>query len=454
LSKPNVILLTIDTLRPDRLGCYGFKPNITPNIDRLAYSGLRFTQAITGGSWTQAAFPVMLTSTYASMYGGCIGPLASERPSPIEALSRNGYTTAGFVTSPLLGQIFGYQRGFDHFADLTPGEKDPGLRKIKGGQFFLRQPVTHSISKLIGTRSSPAKLYVSAEELTDLICQWIGKMQSPFFLWGHYMDVHWPYHLEDQLIQPKDIAQAWIDIAHLHNANWNGASISPKQRDHYIQLYEQAVAYTDQHLGRLFDYLANHGLEENTVVILLADHGEEFLEHGRWGHWEDNLYDEILKVPLIIRIPGQPAGKVIDRQVRLLDLMPTILELCGIQVLEGVMGRSMASLWDKNGQDYEAEVTISEMWHDAWHIVAVRTEEYKYIWDNKKPDQPRLYDLRTDPGEQHNISANAPQIRVELHGHIEARIAEMEQTQPEQAPVGPEMDEDMLRRLRDLGYIE
>jgi arylsulfatase len=138
LSKPNVILLTLDTLRQDRLGCYGFKPSLTPNIDRLADSSVRFNQAITGGSWTQAAFPVMLTSTYASMYGGCIGPLAAERPSPIEALSKHGYATAGFVTSPMLGQAFGYQRGFDHFADLTPGEKDPGLRAIKGGQSLLR----------------------------------------------------------------------------------------------------------------------------------------------------------------------------------------------------------------------------------------------------------------------------------------------------------------------------
>jgi arylsulfatase A-like enzyme len=114
----------------------------------------------------------------------------------------------------------------------------------------------------------------------------------------------------------------------------------------------------------------------------------------------------------------------------------------------------MASVWNRNGQDYDSELTVSEMWHDAWHIVSVRTEEYKYIWDNKRPDQPRLYDLKTDPGEQHNISANALQVRGELHKHVEARIAEMVQTQPAHVQVRPEMDEDMLRRLRDLGYIE
>ena len=104
MNKPNVILLTIDTLRANMLHCYGHKKPLTPNLDRLAASGLRFEQAITGGSWTQAAFPVMLTSSYAAMYGGCLGQLSPERPSPIEALARNGYTTAGFSTNPHLSQ--------------------------------------------------------------------------------------------------------------------------------------------------------------------------------------------------------------------------------------------------------------------------------------------------------------------------------------------------------------
>ena len=105
-------MLSIDTLRADRLGCYGCPRPLTPHLDKLAAGGIRFEQAITGGSWTQAAFPVMLTSTYASMHGGCLGPLSPARPSPIEALASNGYMTGAFVTSPLLGKAYGYQRGF------------------------------------------------------------------------------------------------------------------------------------------------------------------------------------------------------------------------------------------------------------------------------------------------------------------------------------------------------
>src|SRR5215203_1374339 len=143
MNKPNVILLTIDTLRADMLNCYGYKTPLTPNINRLATSGIRFEQAISGGSWTQAAFPVMMTSSYAAMYGGCLGRLASERPSPIETLVAHGYKTAAFSTNPHLSRATGYDRGFQHFSDLIPTEADPPLRRIKGGQRLLRNSLFH-----------------------------------------------------------------------------------------------------------------------------------------------------------------------------------------------------------------------------------------------------------------------------------------------------------------------
>ena len=130
MNKPNVILLTIDTLRADMLNCYGYNTPLTPNIDRLAASGIRFEQAISGGSWTQAAFPVIMTSSYPAMYGGCLGRLASERPSPIETLAAHGYTTGGFSTNPHLSYATGYNRGFHHFSDLIPNETEPRLRRI------------------------------------------------------------------------------------------------------------------------------------------------------------------------------------------------------------------------------------------------------------------------------------------------------------------------------------
>lgn len=452
LYRPNIILLTIDTLRSDRLGCYGYKPTITPNIDRLAKKSVRFEQAITGGSWTQAAFPVILTSTNASMYGGCLGPLSPARPMPIQNLRELGYRTAGFSTSPLLSRNYGYQQGFDHFVDLIPEEKDPSLRRIKGGHFLLKQPITHSLAKLFGIRTRPAKLYVSAEQLTREVCRWINDNPSPFFVWAHYMDVHWPYHLEERLISPGDIAQAWRDVVHLHNANWNGAVITSAQREHYIRLYEEAVAYTDQQLGVLFDFLENSGLEENTSIIVLADHGEEFQEHGRWGHWEDNLHEEIIKVPLLIKPPGLIRRHVVDEQVRLLDIMPTILDLCECPLPENMLGSSLKPLWEAENSENLCRVAISEMWRDTWHIIAVRSEGYKLIWDSKQPDAYRLYDLMHDPKETAPLEVGDEGVISSLQSHIHKTLELMENTR--HAVSTPYLDEAMISRLRDLGYLQ
>ena len=267
------------------------------------------------------------------------------------------------------------------------------------------------------------------------------------------MDVHWPYHLEENLKRPNQIAQAWRDLVHLHDANWNGAVITPEQQEHYIDLYERAVAYTDIQLGKLLDYLTESGLDQNTIIILLSDHGEEFLEHGRWGHWENNLYDEILKVPLIISIPGVGGRVVITEQVQTLDLMPTILDLCDCIPPDGMKGKSFASLCGKGRNQFQPRVAISEMWRDSWHIIAVRTEEYKYIWDSKNPQNPQLYDLQTDPGEKHNFAADFPRVVEELQATVEIVLQEGEKTKSENLTT-PDLDKDMVNRLRDLGYVE
>jgi arylsulfatase A-like enzyme len=454
-EKPNVLLLTIDTLRRDRVGCYGHPDAITPNIDRLAQSGIRFEQAITGGSWTQAAFPVLLTSTYAAMYGGCLGPLSPERPSPVEALAAAGYKTAGFSTSPLLSRTYGYDRGYDYFVDLLPEESDPFLRRVKGGQRLLRQELTHRFSTLLGRRTRPARLYVSGAELTQRMCRWLGKVSEPFFIWGHYMDVHWPYYLEESLVHAREIAQAWRDLGLMHSANRKNLSLTATQRARYEALYEQAVQYADAQVGRVISYLDSNGLLGNTIVVVTSDHGEEFLERRRWGHFETNLHDEIVKVPLIIRLPEASDCRVVQHQVRLLDLMPTILDLVGCPAPAGMEGASLRPLWTAQGSEHDGRLSISEMLRGDWHIVAIRTEEYKYIWNSRQPDQPELYDLRADAAERRNLSRQLPalarQFQAIVDGHL-ARVAA--QGRLAEAAAAPELDEHVIQRLRDLGYVE
>ena len=456
MNKPNVILVTIDTLRRDMLGCYGYNTFLTPHLDKVASLGIRFEQAITGGSWTQAAFPVMLTSSYAGMYGGCLGRLALERPSPVEALAAHGYSTAAFSTNPHLSRATGYDRGFYDFCDLTPTEVDPRLRGIKGGQHLLRHPLFHFLLRPIGYQMRPARIYNSAAEVTEKGCHWLEHAEEPFFAWLHYMDLHWPYHLEEKLTDPEDIAQAWRDLAIMYGrSNFNGEKpITTAQRDHFVELYERSLQYLDTQIGRLMSYLDSSDLSKNTVVIIVSDHGEEFLDHGRWGHWESNLYDEILKVPLIIRHPNGPCGLTIPQQVRLLDLMPTVLDLCHCPAPNGVMGVSLVPLWTQTETEYEGKFSISEMRRDPWHRVAIRSEAFKYIWDSKRPDQPILYDLRSDPDEKQDVSQLYPQEVSKLQTVVDVHRQRVAETEPALTVPKLEHDEEVTRRLRDLGYVD
>ncbi len=454
MKHPNVLLLTIDTLRADWLGCYGHPKPISPHMDAFAEKSMRFTQAVTGGSWTQAAFPVMMTSTYASMYGGCLGPLSEERPSPISTMTIQGYKTAGFSTSPLLSKTFAYDQGFEQFIDLVPNEKDNFVRKMKGGQTLLRNPLFHQLALAFGQNMRPAKVYEPAEVLVDSVIDWLSLTNGPFFAWAHFMDVHWPYHLEDKLTKSEDIAQAWEDLVHLHEVNWNGASISDAQKAHYIDLYEKAIQYTDAEIGRLLNWLENSPLSDDTIIIIVSDHGEEFMERGYWGHVEINLYDEILKVPMLMQLPGQTEGKVINQQVRTLDIMPTVLDLCNLAIPERTEGSSFAPLWNGNPSAYDQPVSISERWREENHVVAIRTEAFKYIWDSEKPNEPHLYDLLADPKELKNVVADFPSEAKYFQSHVDAHLAKVEASKPDEKIAEPTLDKNVINRLRDLGYVE
>jgi arylsulfatase A-like enzyme len=269
----------------------------------------------------------------------------------------------------------------------------------------------------------------------------------------HFMDIHWPYHLEDTMTTPPDIARAWREMRHLHRVNWRGESINEAQRARYLDLYIRSVRYTDQQIGRLLDILESLGLMENTVIILLSDHGEELLERGKWGHFETNLYDEILKVPLIFNLPGRKSELVVQRQVRLLDVMPSILDLCQIPQQGGMEGISLLPLWKGQEDQYNADYSISEMWRDTRHIIAVRSEDFKYLWDSRSSNGQALFDLQQDQQEQKNAIKQFPEeaqfFQEIVDSHLR-RVAESAVGEVEE----PALEEAMVRRLRDLGYVE
>jgi arylsulfatase A-like enzyme len=296
----------------------------------------------------------------------------------------------------------------------------------------------------------PARLYRSAADVTDQLGEWVERARQPFFAWAHYMDTHWPYHLEETLTCPGDVARAWQDLAVMNgrsNYKRDGAITAAQQR-RFLSLHEASLRYLDGHIGRLLDRLARLGGGDNTVLIIVADHCEEFLEHDRWGHWESNLFDEILRMPLVTRIPGRAQAQSIQRQVRLLDLMPTVLELCGCPVPPELMGSSLVPIWTGREDQYQADVALSEMRRDPWHRIAVRTEACKLIWDNKCPEQPALYDLQQDPRETRDVSAGYPEVVRQLRAAVDVHLRRVADTGTTQA-LEPDRDEVVTTRLHN-----
>ena len=455
---PNVVLVTIDTLRPDHLGCYGHDVPTSPRIDALAQQGVLFKQAITNGSYTLSAFPAILSSTYASMYGGTRSRLAPERPLLAELLRREGYCTAGFTSNPLVGRANGYDRGFDTFRELTPDRHQPAWHRIKGVQPLLQQPAVQRALRLVHIEGRPLPVYVSGDEVTDEACRWLDQVNGRFFLWVHYMDTHWPYDPLRHCSSPREIALAWTDVLEMHRAYRQRHYPGDQQMQRVIGLYDQAIQFADEQVGRLVDKLVKLGIDEQTLVALTSDHGEAFFEHGRFMHGAYyDRYDEILKVPLILRMPqAKRTGQSIARQVRLLDLAPTILDWLGGSQPREMEGVSLLPFIQRDADHDQSEYCVSEMWDfkEAWpepsHCVAIRTERYKYIHDSRKPHTCELYALAEDAGETRNLGQMKPEItehfRGMLHDHLtRARAASAHPLTEEQ---------EITRRLRGLGYID
>ncbi len=426
----NILLITIDTLRPDHLGCYGYPKPTSLHMDRLAHEGVLFRQAITGGNYTLSAFPVILSSTYASMYGGCKGRLADERPMLAEVLREAGLHTAGFTSNPLVGKPAGYDRGFDTFVELMPAGQQPSWHQIKGVQRLLRQPLVQTVLSLLHVEGRLLPVYVSGDDVTEQACQWFDEAEHGFFLWAHYMDTHWPYHLESRLQSSAEIAQAWREGAVMHQAFRYKVYPGDEQMRRVIELYDMAIQYVDEQVGRLIEKLVQLGVYDQTLIIVTSDHGEAFFDHERFMHGAYyDLHDEILKVPLIIRFPqGTVKPQAIRRQVRLLDLAPTIVELLGLPKPSRMEGVSLLSLLSgENNPDYPQHC-ISEMWDfidgwsAPWHCLAIRTEAYKYVYDNRRPDSYELYDLRADPGERHNLRRARPEISARFQAILQDHL--------------------------------
>lgn len=420
----NILLITVDALRADHLGCMGYHRNTTPKIDELAKKGILFSQTIANGSGTPSAVPPILTSTYPLMYGG-YEYLSKDRITIAEILKKSGYSTAAFHSNVYLSKFYGYGRGFDVFYDdLSIDLDESRYRKFRkfGRKFktFHKLCLNYLNGTIFAYRRNAWHLpYVSADIINKMTISWIKENKdSKFFTWVHYMDVHAPYMPPHEYVKEinKNISKYQVLKANRYydTANYKAKKISKMDVNNLIDLYDAGIKYMDSAIYSLINELEALGVLKETLVILTADHGEEFFEHGDLSH-HSKLYDELIHVPLIMYSPEFiTENKVIEDQVEHLDIAPTILDVLGVENYTNFVGDSLIPLIE--GKKCEEKGVISETSDPPNKLKIVphlkktsyRTKIWKYIHNESKKDE--LYNLLQDPKETINLVDNKKEI--------------------------------------------
>jgi len=411
MVTPNIILITIDSLRVDHLGCYGYPQNTSPSIDSLASKGALFLEAISNGGATASAFPSILASARPPIQEVEGKAILQRSATLAEVLKSAGYQTAAFHSNPMLSRFYGYGKGFDVFDDSFRQFSPKGMRlwirtRPKSPDNLMAKALrkVRLILKPILTRVSQGHI-ISAEEITSKSMLWLETHKEKFFLWLHYMDVHHPYlplpqyigQFHDQPVSRKRMASLYRKMLK------DPGQLSPSEVATLIDLYDADIRYVDDNIGSLLASLA--GDLANTIVIVTTDHGDEFGEHGKFGH--QSLHDGVVRVPLIIAGPGIKAGTVIREPIELLDLAPTVADFIGIESPPRFHGKSLLPVI--GGKSRVATGAISTVTNKLeQRFIAYRTPEWKYI-RTESPNEANtmvseeVYDLRNDPKERHNM---------------------------------------------------
>lgn len=445
VERPNILLISVDTLRPDRLSCYGHRRPSSPVIDRLAREGALFENVVSSTSWTLPAHGAMFTGLVDSVHG-CLETdtrLDESRHTLAERLSEAGYETVNIFSGPLLHPVFGLSQGFEHNIDCT-GIVGETLHALQTGVRMDNENVRQASVSVV---TSPT-LHASARN-------WLEENEkSPFFIFIHMWDPHYFYIPPPPFDELFDRDYGGTMDGRMFFAGGLTPEMPRADLEHVLALYDGEIAWTDHFIGRILADLRRLGLEESTVVMLLSDHGEEFYEHGLRGH-RLALFEESIRIPLIVRWPGRvPAGLRLPDQASMIDVLPTLLDLAGVPVEGEVMGRSLAPLFEGRTLP-PGPAAVSELFSLGNELRSFRRNGRKMI-DNEALQRQLYIDLETNPGEQQFIrEAGHPKFGLLVSDAREAmRWIERFRTD---LPVGnkpPTLPEDLKEQLVELGYLE
>ncbi len=437
---PNILILVIDALRPDHLGCYGYARATSPTLDALARRGVLFADATSPSSYTRAAVPSIFTSVHPAAHGVFsqgrqVEVLSDEYATLAETLKARGYRTAAFMPNPSLHRTFNFGQGFDLYDDdFTIGEGpshegDETARKIND----------RTLRWLRGDRGDPAK---------------------PFFAYLHYRDVHAPYAPPppyDRMFPQTGAGRLLTEAEHRAQPLDVRRPRRYPDLDSYIGQYDGEIRYTDDRVAELLDTLKKEGFLDETVLFITADHGESFLEHGTWTHGT-GVYEEQTRVPLLLVLPEEKhAGRRVEVPVQTIDIYPSILSLLGSEIPEALQGKSLLGAIEGDADSHrpvfsEARVARNKRPTGWGQMVAVRADGWKLIY-NRTERRAELYHLAEDPAETNDLIAREPDKARELVRRL--RAFDQDNARRSHWRKGQEgLPEDVVEGLRSLGYVQ
>ncbi len=457
-SPKNIMIIVSDTCRADALGAYG-GANSTPNIDRLAREGVVFKNAYSQAPWTLPSMLSAVSSLYPSvMQRGRLYRTPSAVTTFTEVLHSYGYFTKLLTANSALSSAAGFTQGFDeftiyiHFSRTHSRTPLPMFEKLM--YLYLRAFDLSMLPDLTDTITRKTLKFLDS-----------GDLPEPFFLWLHYMDPHTPYNPPERFIGRKFKTQ--LNRPFVPNNPWHisGDYTDPQDEDirigiihltsedkaflHY--LYDAEVRYLDEMIGDLIGKMDERGLDDNTLVIFTSDHGEEFWEHGDWGHGQ-SLFNELIHIPLIIWGAGLP-HKEIETQVELIDLAPTLLELAGIPVPEEFQGQSLVDLI--KGGEGGSGYAFSEASRHFQEYKSIIDNSHKLIW-GQETRHYELYDLKNDMEEikdiYHPDNPDFKRLERDFWPWADENLRRQAEVSGKE-PL-PEHEEEIKRRLKALGYLK
>ncbi len=409
-KRPNVFIYLVDTLRPDRLGCYGYERGTSPNIDRFAETASLFENAFGQSSWTKPSTASMFTGLRPTEHGatGWHDKLPGGIETMAEALKAAGYRTAGYVANPNVIPRFGFDQGFDDY------------------HVELRRP---------------------SAAMNERVFAWLDEHgDEPFFYYLHTIDPHAPYS------PPEPFRSRFAPTAD-QMPSWKPRWKWPAEAKPYLSdLYDADIAANDESFGRLLQHLKKLGVYDDTLVVLVSDHGEAFLEHGHYRHGR-GLFSETLLVPLIIKFPGQREGQRIAQPVQHADIMPTVLDELGLAVPEGVVGQSLAAFGGSSGGPPLADRAL----HSHLNIygslqMSVVDGDWKLIQRERGGRiNHQLYNWSEDRDEMRDLARERPVLAAVLKAKIAESLDGSRSTTPKE---GVEIDAETEEALRALGYLQ